>query len=230
MIYVTGDTYGSPARLGVEAMPFSSRWTKQDTLIICGDFGYLFNGNTREELTLRELSFRPYTILFVDGNHENFDMLGGYAPVRWKGGMARRIRRNVYHLMRGQVFELEGHTLFTMGGGCSIDRARRYEGVNWWPAEMPNAEEYQLARKRLLGCDRNVDYIITHTAPESVMRQVYGDHAGEQELNDFLQWVMDNVAYKHWYFGHLRMDAPLDSRMYAMFLAVRELTTGNIVW
>jgi len=230
MIYVTGDTYGSPARLGAESMPFSSRWTKQDTLIVCGDFGYLFNGNPREDLALRDLSFRPYTIVFVDGNHENFNMLAGYPPVRWKGGMARRIRRNVYHLMRGQVFELEGHTLFTMGGGCSIDRSRRYEGVDWWAEEMPGQAEYETARKNLKRCDRSVDYVITHTAPETVMSQIYGDHKGEKDLNDFLQWVMDNVAYKRWYFGHLRMDAPLDNRLYAMFLSVRELTTGNIIW
>jgi len=230
MIYITGDTHGSPARLGTEAMPFSTRWTKQDTLIVCGDFGYLFSGGSREELTLRELSFRPYTILFVDGNHENFDMLAAYPPVRWRGGSARRIRRNIYHLMRGQVFELDGHTLFTMGGGYSIDQARRYEGVDWWPAEMPTPAEYALARKNLERCDRNVDYIVTHAAPETVMHQIFGDHEGEKELNDFLQWVMDNVAYKRWYFGHLHMDAPLDNHLYAMFLSVRELTTGNIVW
>ncbi len=230
MIYVTGDTHGSPARLSAETMPFSARWGKQDTLIVCGDFGYLFNGGTREELALRELSFRPYTILFVDGNHENFNLMASYPPVSWKGGMARRIRRNVYHLMRGQVFELEGHTIFTMGGGYSIDHSRRYEGVDWWRAEMPSREEYELARKNLERCDRNVDYVVTHAAPEKVMRQIFGDHEGERELNDFLQWIMDSVAYKRWYFGHLHMDAPLEDRLYAMFLSVRELTTGNVLW
>jgi hypothetical protein len=230
MIYITGDTHGSPARLSAEMLPFSSRWGRQDTLIICGDFGYLFSGGTREELALREMSFRPYTILFVDGNHENFNLLANYPPIRWKGGMARRIRRNIFHLMRGQVFELEGHTIFTLGGGYSIDHARRYEGVDWWPAEMPAEADYALARKNLERCDRNVDYIVTHAAPERIMRQIFGDHEGEKELNDFLQWVMDNVTYKRWYFGHLHMDAPLEDRLYAMFLSVRELTTGNLIW
>ena len=87
MIYITGDTHGSPARLSRESMPFAERWTKRDTLIVCGDFGYLFTGGPKEELTLRELSFRPYTILFIDGNRENFDLLGAYPPAPWKGGM-----------------------------------------------------------------------------------------------------------------------------------------------
>jgi len=230
MIYITGDTHGSPARLSRESMPFAERWTKRDTLIVCGDFGYLFTGGPKEELTLRELSFRPYTILFIDGNRENFDLLGAYPPAPWKGGMARRIRRNIYHLMRGQVYELEGHTFFTMGGGYSLDQSRRFEGVDWWPTEMPNAQEYALARENLARCDFDVDYILTHAAPETIMKQFFSAHEQEQELNAFLQWVMDHVAYKRWYFGHLHMDAPLDHRLYAMFLAVRELTTGNLVW
>ena len=230
MIYITGDTHGSPARLSRETMPFADRWTKRDTLIVCGDFGYLFTGGPREELALRELSFRPYNIAFVDGNHENFDLLNTYQTIQWRGGLAQRIRRNVYHLMRGQVFEMEGHTLFTMGGGFSIDYTRRYEGVDWWRAEMPAKEEYETARKNLERCDRDVDYIITHAAPEKVMRQIFGDHDGERELNDFLQWMVEHVTYKRWYFGHLHMDAPLENRLYAMFLSVRELTTGNVVW
>lgn len=230
MIYITGDTHGSSARLSRETMPFAEKWTKRDTLIVSGDFGYLFTGGPREELALRELSFRPYTIAFVDGNRENFDLLNSYLPVPWRGGLARRIRRNVYHLLRGQVFEMEGHTLFTMGGGFSIDCARRYEGVDWWRAEMPSPEEYALARQNLERCAYDVDYIITHAAPEKVMEQVFGDHEGERELNEFLQWTMDHVKYKRWYFGHLHMDAPLENRQYAMFLAVREMVSGNIVW
>lgn len=230
MIYITGDTHGSAARLSRETMPFADRWTKRDSLIICGDFGYLFTGGPKEELALRELSFRPYNILFIDGNHENFDLLAAYPTVTWKGGQARRIRRNVYQLLRGQHYELEGHTLFTMGGGYSIDQSRRYEGVDWWKAEMPSPQEYATARQTLEDCGRDVDYIITHAAPETVMKQIFGFHEGEKDLNEFLQWVMDNVTYKRWYFGHLHMDAPLDNRLYAIFLSVRELTTGNLVW
>jgi len=230
MIYITGDTHGSAARLSRETMPYADRWTKKDSLIVCGDFGFLFNGGPKEELALRELSFRPYNILFVDGNHENFTLLKEYPIIPWKGGTARRIRRNIYQLMRGQRYELEGHTVFTMGGGYSIDQSRRYEGVDWWKAEMPSAQEYATARRTLEDCSRDVDYVITHAAPETVMKQIFGFHEGEKELNEFLQWVMDNVTYKRWYFGHLHMDAPLDNRLYAMFLSVRELTTGNLVW
>ena len=230
MIYVTGDTHGSPARLSPDSMPFARDWTRKDTLIICGDFGYILNGSAREELWLRELSFRPYTILFLDGNHENFDMLSQYELVVYNGGQAHKIRRNIFHLMRGEVFELEGHTVFAMGGGDSIDKARRYRGVDWWPQEMPSQEEYARARDNLKARGMRVDYVLTHAAPESTMSQFFRDHQDERPLNDFLQWVKDSVAYKRWYFGHLHMDAALEDQQYATFLSVRELTTGELLW
>ena len=49
MIYITGDTHGSSARLSRETMPFADRWTKRDTLIVCGDFGYLFSAAAPEK-------------------------------------------------------------------------------------------------------------------------------------------------------------------------------------
>lgn len=230
MIYVTGDTHGMAARLSHDTLPFAAEWTKNDYLIVCGDFGFLYSGGSREELFLRELSFRPYNILFVDGNRDNYRLLNKYPVAPWHGGLARKIRRNVIHLLRGQVYTLGGKTLFTMGGGFSIDRYRRVEGTSWWPEELPSAEEYETARRNLQTAGMRVDAIITHAAPASAMENISGDHAGEQELNDFLEWVKRNVAYSRWYFGHLHIDAPMEENLYAMFLGVRELEHGAQVW
>jgi hypothetical protein len=229
MIYITGDTHGNPTRVSTESLPHSSQWTKKDTLIVCGDFGYLFSGSSQEERLLRELAMRPYTIAFVDGAHENFPLLDAYPPARWNGGVAKKIRRNIFHMTRGQIFKIEGHTLFAMGGGYTSDRARRDEGLDWWPQEMPSAWEYKQAISNLDRYDRKVDYIITHAAPEKVMRQLSSDYEGEKELNDFLQWVKNNVTYRKWYFGRLHMDVEMEDNLYAMFLSVRELTTGELV-
>lgn len=230
MIYVTGDTHGKPARLTRECMPFADGWGKGDTLIVCGDFGYLMSGSPREELFLRELSFRPYTVCFLDGNRENFDLLEKLKVSDWRGGKAHRLRRNVVHLMRGQVYRLEGKRLFTMGGGYSIDRLRRFEGVDWWARELPSGAEYELARENLLAEGMEVDYILTHAAPASLMRAIAQACPEEAELNHFLEWVKNAVRYNRWYFGHLHMDAELNDRMYALFTEVRELTTGELVW
>lgn len=230
MIYLTGDTHGRAARLSRESMPFADNWGKKDTLIVCGDFGFLMNGSKREEMFLRELSFRPYTICFLDGNRENFTLLNALKVVDWHGGRAQLLRPNVVHLMRGQVYDMEGYKLFTMGGGCSIDRERRDENVDWWPQEMPSQWEYDEARANLRDAGMRVDFVLTHAAPQAVMDEIGLSNPDESPLNLFLNWVKDNVAYKRWYFGHMHVDASLEGNLYAMFMTVRELATGKPVW
>ncbi len=230
MIYVTGDTHGMAARLSIDTMPFTADWTKSDYLIVCGDFGYVYSGSSKEELFLRELSFRPYNVLFVDGNRDNFTLLRNYPAVPWHGGLVRKIRRNVIQLLRGQVYEIDGRSVFTMGGGYSIDRSRRDRGSSWWPEEMPSAEEYETARKNLLAAGMRVDTVITHAAPTSAMESITGDNENERPLNDFLEWVRTSVTYRNWYFGHLHIDAMMENNLYATFLSVREMDTGMQVW
>lgn len=56
---------------------------------------------------------------FVDGNHENFDRLYEYPVEEWHGCKVHKIRSLVIHMMRGQVFEIEGQNIFTFGGPSS---------------------------------------------------------------------------------------------------------------
>lgn len=108
-------------------------------------------------------------MLFIDGNHEDFDKLDSYPVETWCGGKVHKIRNNVIHLMHGEVYCIEGDTIFVMGGGYSIDKYRRTEGVSWWSQEMPSEEECRNALKNLEEVGNNVDYIITHTAPSETV-------------------------------------------------------------
>lgn len=121
MIYATGDTHGSFQRFQPEHFPEQAGMTKEDYVIICGDFGGVWDGSKKDERNLDWLESLPFTTLFVSGNHENFDRLERYPVEEWNGGKIQRIRPHVIHLMRGQVFELQGCTFFTMGGASSHD-------------------------------------------------------------------------------------------------------------
>ena len=68
---------------------------------------------------LKKLSSLPFTIAFVDGCHENFDLLEQYPIEEWNGGKIHRISENIVHMMRGQVFYIQGKKIFTFGGGIS---------------------------------------------------------------------------------------------------------------
>ena len=162
------------------------------------------------------LANQEYTILFIDGNHENFDKLNGYDISEWNGGKVRFIRPNVIHLLRGEIYTIEDRTVFVMGGGYSVDKSLRIQGKSWWPEEMPCDEEYRNATHNLQRAGYKVDYILTHTAPENTVRYMACLDSGikyleteEKPLTGFLQWVEDVTEYDKWYFGHFHIDEEL---------------------
>jgi hypothetical protein len=236
MIYVTGDTHAMQDKWMQQIEPVLS---PGDTLLVCGDFGVGFwsERNRSEEAFYDHLSGQPYTVLFIDGNHENFAQLNRYPVEAWCGGRVHTLRPNVRHLMRGEVFSIEGKTIFTMGGGHSLDQYRRKAGVSWWPEEMPSQAEYDAARANLARVGHRVDYVITHTAPsESIyylstlralgIRSVVPE---ELPLTTFLDEVQRDVTYRHWYFGHLHVDVELWRDQTALLSTIRTLEGGEIV-
>lgn len=134
-VHITGDTHGDISRFFVGQPTEETGWSARDTLIVCGDFGYIFSADRFEERLLDLLEQKPYTICFCDGNHDHIPAICSYPETQWNGGRAHRIRRNLYHLMRGQVYEINGKSFFTMGGAYSLDRQRRQEGVSFWHEE-----------------------------------------------------------------------------------------------
>ena len=74
-IFMTGDTHGDFSRLRPVAFRKQGSLTKDDCLIICGDFGGVWDGSEIEQQWLDWLEDRSFTTLFVSGNHENYDLL-----------------------------------------------------------------------------------------------------------------------------------------------------------
>lgn len=160
-IYVTGDTHGAKQygfysvdgfmhRLNIDSFPEQKMMTKDDYVVICGDFGGVwdFKGESPEEkYNLDWLESRNFTTLFVPGNHENYDrlvgindkkaldswifkglsdvkknrILNGYPQKEWHGGIVREIRPSVLMLERGYVFDIDGCKCFAFGGARSHD-------------------------------------------------------------------------------------------------------------
>ena len=236
MIYVTGDTHGNFRRFQPEYFPEQTNMTKGDTVIITGDFGGVWFGDSRDDETLDWLENLPFTLVFVCGNHENYDALERYPVAEWHGGKIHRIRPHVLHLMRGQIFELEGYCFFTMGGAKSHDiedgvlepgspdferrlimlqrkpgAKYRVNHISWWAQELPSDEEYAEARRNLEQRNWQVDYIITHCAPTSIVRRE-SRHNEADRLTDFLQEIQDKTDYRYWLFGHYHDNRMIDTK------------------
>ena len=80
MVYLTGDTHGDLDRFRHGRL----RWLgKRDIVVVLGDFGFVWDGSAEEQKKLDWLRKRPYTLLFLDGSHENYDLLAQYPAIRW---------------------------------------------------------------------------------------------------------------------------------------------------
>ena len=82
MIYATGDLHGNSLRFQPQYFPEQAEMTKDDYMIVCGDSGCVWNGDKSDDPQLNRLEALPFTVLFVDGNHENFDALNEYPADR----------------------------------------------------------------------------------------------------------------------------------------------------
>lgn len=122
--------------------------------------------------------------------------------------------------MRGQVFEIEGKTIFTFGGATSIDRDYRVEGESWWKQELPTYEELDEGIANLKRYGNKVDYVITHSCGQRAL--AYPQiriAAGVKTLcpeSHLLSNFEDIVQFKHWYFGHFHIDAKLSDKYTAL--------------
>ena len=227
MILVTGDTHGTIDYNKIHILNNRHILSKQDYLIIAGDFGGVWNKNTLEQ-DLKYYTKLNFTVLFVDGNHENFDLLNDEYPITmWNGGKVHIIKNNIIHLMRGQVYSIENKKILTFGGGTSIDKYRREEHISWWKDELPTEEDLNEAKKNLRLCNNEVDYIITHSIDSKALNNpmlfTQGLKCKAFQDNYILDWIEDNVKYKHWYFGHYHVDAKLSDKKTCLYNNILEL-------
>lgn len=215
-IFITGDCHGGidAQKLGASVFKEGKNLTKNDYVIIAGDFGFPWfdeqhNAYAQERYWLKWIHDKPWTTLFVDGNHENFDKLNAYQQYEWNGGYIHKITDSIYHLMRGYIFTIHDNTFFTFGGGTSIDKNHRIEGLSWWKEEIPNYQQYEQGLTTLDNVGWNVDYVITHTAP-SLIHTMIGNHYNQDSLTMYLEEIRMNLTYKTWFCGHYHIDKVFD--------------------
>lgn len=229
MVFITGDCHANYDKFDTKRFRAQLNMTKEDIVIVCGDFG-LWHDDTRELRRLYDLSERPFTTVFVDGNHENFDRLysNEFDVVDFHGGKAHQIKKSIYHLMRGHVFDFEGKKFFAFGGARShdiqdgiIDRSDypsdesfkraievmqrswkmfRINHVSWWKQEMPSEDEMKFGLETLSKCGNKVDYIISHCCPMFVSSAM--GFKDSDPLTEYFVKVAYETEFKRWYFGH----------------------------
>jgi hypothetical protein len=211
LLTITGDTHGKLdiGKLSDEEFPEQKTMTRDDLVIIAGDFGAPWK-NGEDDTDRAVLAFhesRNYTTLFVDGNHENFMMLATYPEVTFLGARCHQIREHVLHVERGEVIHTAHHRILCMGGACSTDKDLRIPGTSWWSYEVPDEREWQHCRQNLFA--EQPDLLITHEAPGSVTRRL--DSSTPDEVSGGMEMLLyeiekNRIPVTDWYFGHHHID------------------------
>ena len=220
MFYVTGDVHGDIK--GFHNRNFK-KIKKNDFIVICGDFGGLWNGGREEQKACKSLGARRRTTLFIDGCHENYSLLNRYPVTEWNGGKVHVITGNLIHLMRGQVYTLGGKKIFTFGGGESEDREMRTPGETWWPEEMPSQAEMEEGIRNLVANSWRVDYIFTHEAPYSVKRIFEQETEEANPLHVYLDYINEKCSFDKWVFGYYHKTKRISNKHEAVFDGVLKL-------
>ena len=229
LIYITGDTHAEFDRLS----PSKLRFMKEgDTLIVCGDFGFIWDDSKREQKIIRQLGKRKYNICFIDGTHENFSLLNNYEVSEWNGGKVHKIYDNLYHLMRGQVFSIDGKTVFTMGGGESPDIDIRTEENGGSKDEIPTQDELAEGVKNLEKYGYKVDYVVTHEPPTRIkgfLQLKDYDNLRVTALNAYFGELSNNCKFRRWFFGSMHIDKYISGTHIAVFKNIINAQTGEKV-
>ena len=227
-LFVTGDTHRTVDIKKLVKLANTYKLTKEDYVVILGDFGAIWEayGSKENKDYLQMYEDMPWTTLWIDGNHENFDAIEQYPVEDWNGGKIHRVSPTVIHLMRGQVFTICDKKIFTMGGGTSIDKYLRQNHISWWEQEIPNTKEFNTAIDNLEANDNKVDLIFTHSCSRDIERKIYGGNLKyPDELNGFFEFLKEDikVKYKHWYFGHHHIDKDIDEKHTCLYNTFREI-------
>lgn len=224
MIYITGDIHGDFSRF---KDPMLRKLRKQDALIVCGDFGFLWDGSVKEKKLLKKIGKLPYNVLFVEGSHDNYDLLEEYEVSEWCGGKTRLISGRLRQLMRGQVYEIAEKKVFTMGGGQTDDVYDLVEGENWWRREVPNDEELQEGLDNLEKAENAVDFIVTYEPPSRMQNFLTG--SGEKNIfNTYLSKISEGVEFKNWFFGKLHINKLIPPKYFAAYDVIIAADTTKI--
>ncbi|MBQ3842833.1 MAG: metallophosphoesterase [Ruminiclostridium sp.] len=221
MILITGDIHGDISRFSDKKI---RKLKKGDCLIVCGDFGFVWDGSDKEKKLLKKLGKRRYNILFVEGAHDNLDELEKYPTEMWNGGLTRVISGNLRQLVRGNIFDIGGKRVFAFGGGrgeenggaapCSEETASRYE--------CPSEAEITGSDARLAAVSKTVDMIVSYEPPASIADFLgYGVTAADG-VGVYLDTVRHEIRFGIWYFGKHHINKTVPPRFMAVFDSVTD--------
>lgn len=221
--FLKGDIHGNL----FEIIDFINRFNlgKNDNIIILGDCGIAWRKDKKDlaqNIKLWNECGNEVKLYFIDGNHENFNILNSL-PIENNMG---KIADNIYHLRRGQVYEFENKKILVCGGADSIDKYRRIENFTWWKEEAISQETIDDIPAG------HYDYVLTHCCPRSIFEknriylstlQFLDENKINHSSEDMLEQLKNKITFDHWFFAHYHINRNLDEKFTCLFEDFREV-------
>ena len=224
--YCTGDKHGE-----IEDLVYAARVLDiEDTLIVLGDFGFIWRLDADEVMKeLKAIAERcPCQIAFLDGNHENFIEIARLEKKAfWNEGKVGILPHGIIHLLRGEIYNIEGRIIGVCGGANSIDLWHRKEGISWWREEEITDNDINNFIAAASKDNNKIDIILSHDAPASMMPTVKlysginnGDISNSQKQ---LEKIKQLVKFKKWYFGHWHIDKVITNEFECLYRGIKNV-------
>lgn len=156
-ICIIGDVHGDMGFFD-RAISYGGNRLGVDTFVQVGDF-WLYEENFTSALdTAREevLAQNNARLFFLDGNHEEFSVLG--ERIHQPG--SHQVGERTFYMGRGTSGTMGNKHFLALGGAVSIDQERRIEGVSWFPDENLTQEDVDNALSA-----PQADVMFTHDIP-----------------------------------------------------------------
>lgn len=196
-VAVCGDWHGNTRWM--QHAIYTAEMRGADVVVQLGDFGIGWDEGQYVEAVAAAVADTGVPVLFIDGNHENFDMLLAL-PVRDDG--LREVAAGVFHLPRGLVWEWAGERWLAAGGGYSVDKPYRIEGVSWWPQETLTEAEVEACIAA-----GKIDVLLTHDTGTHVIpgthrtaewfqpEQIEISHAHRRQIDRIIEATRPALAF-----------------------------------
>ena len=233
MIYITGDTHRNFDR--IKYFCDSMKTTKDDLMIILGDAGINYYTTRDDNRLKRRLEEFPITVMLIRGNHEMRPDPSW--PIRTRATdtycgtfVVQNEFPSILYALDGRVYKLNTSDgwkrAFVIGGAYSVDKYYRLgayaagnHALKWFDDEQLSDAEMKAVQKNLiqtLDIGEHINYVLTHTCPESAeprdMFLPYVDQSSvDKSTERFLEQIKRtmeerNASYEKWFCGHWHTD------------------------
>lgn len=146
-IFVTGDCHARFEKFSSDNFPIGKELDKNDYVIILGDVGILWDKelSKNEKYWIDWLENKPWTTLFILGNHDNYNRWEQIPKELWHGGYVQKLAPSVIRLCYGEIFDIAGKTFLGLSGARSHDIQHGIID----PADYATREEMNRACRKL---------------------------------------------------------------------------------